>query len=244
MSQQRRSPVIDVSGSISARRRERRRKLALRWLIGVLAVGVVALIVWVIGFSSALSLRHVDVRGTVVVSTDDVRAAAAVPDGQPLSRIDTSAVTQRVAALRPVASATVTRAWPHTLRITVTERVAVLVWKSPVGYQLVDRTGSNYMLVDSPPSGLLPVSIANPSERLLSDAATVAVALPTALREQATKMTVASADSFVITTSSGATVNWGSAEDSDKKAEVIVALLKTKAGHYDVSSPSHPATRP
>lgn len=244
MSQPRRSLVADVSGSISARRRARRRQRALRVLIAVLAVGIVAIVIWVVGFSSALSLRHVDVRGTVVVATDDVLGAAEAPEGRPLARVDTSAIAARVEALRPVAAATVSREWPHTLRITVSERVAVYVWNSPVGYQLVDRTGTNYLLVDSPPAGLLPVTIENASERLLADAATVVAALPDEVRERATKLTVASADSFVITLSSGATIAWGSAEDSAQKAEVIVALLTIKAGHYDVSSPSHPATRP
>jgi hypothetical protein len=35
---------------------------------------------------------------------------------------------------------------------------------------------------------------------------------------------------------------WGSAEEADFKAEVLLVLLKVDARYYDVSSPGVPAT--
>ena len=38
-------------------------------------------------------------------------------------------------------------------------------------------------------------------------------------------------------------VNWGSAEQSVLKSEVVVPLLALDARVYDVSAPTHPTTR-
>ena len=45
------------------------------------------------------------------------------------------------------------------------------------------------------------------------------------------------------TLKSGATVKWGSSEDSDRKAEVLAVLLRLKAKMYDVSVPGTPVTK-
>ncbi len=69
-------------------------------------------------------------------------AAADVPLGTPLMRVDPGAVTRRVEAIRQVASATVSEDWPDHLTIAVTERVPVLaVRMAGGGYDLVDPAG-------------------------------------------------------------------------------------------------------
>ena len=52
-------------------------------------------------------------------------------------------------------------------------------------------------------------------------------------------------DQISLVLKDGRTVIWGSADESDTKAEVLATLLATvQAGTYDVSVPSKPTTKP
>ena len=80
-------------------------------------------------------------------------AAADVPLGTPLSRVDAGAVTRRVEAIRQVASATVTLDWPDHVAIAVTERVPVMaVRMADGGYDLVDPSGVIVRLATAKPA--------------------------------------------------------------------------------------------
>ena len=67
------------------------------------------------------------VGGTDLLSEQDVRRVAAVPEGEPLALVDIAAAQNRVEAMAAVRSADVSREWPDQVRIDVEERVAVAV---------------------------------------------------------------------------------------------------------------------
>lgn len=223
------------------KQRLRRRILVVTAVLGVLAV--VAGVLWTVLVSSAFAATTVSVTGTTVLSTDEVTAAAKVPLGTPLARIDTDAIATRVKELKAVADVTVTRVLPHGVKIAVKERTAVYALSSSGGFDLVDASGVAYSSVVDAPKGLVVASITGDDERLRHDVATVVTALPQALRDKAALVTAETPDSIVIELSGGAEVVWGSAESSGQKAQVIAALLSQKASVYDVSSPSHPTTK-
>lgn len=238
-----RTRPADASVRLAQRRRLRTRRRVQRALVAFVVVAVLAGGAWVVGFSKALAVSSVSVTGTSVLTADQVRAAAAVPMGTPLIRLDVAAIGDRVRTLTPVATVTVTRTLPHGVTIAITERQPVYAVSAGSGFDLVDAAGIGYTSVPEVPEGLLVANIGGDSERLRRDVATVAVALPTALRERAVLITATSPDSIVIELRSGAQVVWGSAEDSEQKATVIAALLAISASVYDVSSPSHPTTK-
>jgi len=60
-------------------------------------------------------------------------------------------------------------------------------------------------------------------------------------RARAVLVSAATPDQIVIELSGGARLVWGSAEQSEQKAQVAAALLTQAGSVYDVSSPSHPA---
>ena len=70
-----------------------------------------------------------------------VIAAAQVPLGLPLIRVDTSSVAHRVGAIRQVESAQVSRDWPDKIVISVRLRTPVFAVAVPGGYALVDAFG-------------------------------------------------------------------------------------------------------
>lgn len=209
----------------------------------IAVVAVVAGVLWVVFVSSAFSATTVSVTGLSVLTADEVTAAAQVPLGTPLARLDTAAIATRVKQLKAVSDVTVTRSVPHGVRIAVKERTAVYAVSSGSGFDLVDAQGVAFTSVADAPKGLVVASITGSDDRLRRDVATVVRALPQALRDRAVLVSAESPDSIVIELSGGAEVVWGSAENSAQKAQVIAALLSVKASVYDVSSPSHPTTK-
>ncbi|MCY7344460.1 MAG: FtsQ-type POTRA domain-containing protein, partial [Pseudonocardia sp.] len=101
----------------------RRRRLAALLVVVLVGLGVGArALVYDAGLADVEDVR---VTGVLTVATPDVLAAAAVPVGTPLADVDTATIADRVARLPAVASVRVTRGWPHTVTVAVTERVPV-----------------------------------------------------------------------------------------------------------------------
>ncbi|MDX6374238.1 MAG: cell division protein FtsQ, partial [Nocardioidaceae bacterium] len=77
----------------------------------------------------------------------------------------------------------------------------------------------------------------------LKEAAKVISALPQELSLLVDHVQVTTVDQISLVLKDGRTVIWGSAEESDTKAEVLGLMLTTiQAQVYDVSVPSKPTT--
>lgn len=230
------------------RRRFARRQWARRWgvwrplLAIVLLLGLVGTAVWFIGFSSVAAVEEVAVEGTDHLAEAEVRAAAAVPLGDPLVRVDLEAVASRVEALAPVARARVERDWPHAVRITITERVAVAVAQIGGRTRGMDVEGVVFRDYRRPPRGLPRVRVVGDVDReALQQAATVLSALPAGLAELVRRVDVETVDRISLVLTGERTVLWGSGEFSEEKAAVLSALLEAQqASRYDVSAPGQP----
>jgi cell division protein FtsQ len=199
---------------------------------------------WLLFFSSVsiLDVRTVTVTGARQATAGQVMAAARVPLGTPLARLDTAAIERRVATLPPIASAEVIRSWPHAVRIAVRERQLVAVLPADGGYLEIDGNGGHFGVLPAPPPGV-PVIQADPltvTPRMLQSAAGVVRALPPAMVPGVHGVTVTAPDNIVLALQGGITVIWGGAEDSGRKAAVLSALMKQKAKIYDVSAPNAP----
>src|SRR5690242_11484792 len=123
----RREAVPDSVRRFSERVRQRRLRAALPWLVGLAAAAVLAGAATILLVTPLFGVSDVRVVGARLVTAAEVRAAAHVPPGTPLARVDAAAVSRRVARLAPVATATVIRHWPRTLVVRVVERTAVAV---------------------------------------------------------------------------------------------------------------------
>lgn len=245
-----RSSLADARPALALRQRRRRRRRLRAAVAVVLLLAVTGGLTWLVGWSSVLSVTAVEVEGTSVLDAETVAATARAPLGRPLARVDTEAVEARVAALAPVREVTVSRAWPSTVLIEVSERTAVLATRAGGGHDLVDAAGVAFTTVDEVPEGVLPAELrgsgglpAAERTELLVDLATVVTALSPGLREQVESLSTDSADTIELTLSGDRVVEWGSAEDSGLKAEVALVLLEQEASTYNVSVPSHPTIR-
>ncbi|MDX6323789.1 MAG: cell division protein FtsQ [Nocardioidaceae bacterium] len=204
-----------------------------------MAVGV-----WLVFFSSVLAVTGVQVRGTQVLTAHQVEAAATVPHDVPLATVDLSAIKARVEDLAPVRSADVSRSWPHSVLITVHERQAVAFVARNEGYQGVDQSGVLFRDYPQRPTGLPEIQMqpATPVDALAEGAAVVA-SMPDELVSKVAHVDVATIDNITLHLKSGATVTWGSADQSADKARVLAVLLSQKARTYDVTAPGHPTIR-
>src|SRR6266540_3448728 len=97
----------------------RRRWVALLAVVTVLALG------YLVVFTSLFGVHSVEVVGARTIPADTVRAAAAIEPGTPLVRLDTDQVRARVARLPKVFAVDVSRSFPGTVEIAVTERTPV-----------------------------------------------------------------------------------------------------------------------
>lgn len=233
---------VDVSGRIRDRARElRRRRLRLAGVL-LLVVALVAGAVWLVTASPVFSAKAVTVTGTSILKPDAVRSAAAVPLGRPLVGIDTDAVLSRVEQIPAVERAEVGRTFPSTITVKVTERSLTYVVKGQGGFLWVDATGHVFNTTKEQPKNVLIADVRTDDPRLLAGVGTVARALPGQVRSRTKVITAQTADSIGISLTDGARIVWGSSEQSDLKAQVIVPLLSVKAKVYDVSAPTQPTT--
>jgi len=233
--------MTDERPSFQIRRRQSRRRRARQTLIAVLIVLVAAGLVWLVGFSSVLGVNRVQVTGVTIVSADQVTAAAQVVSGTPLARVNSRALAGRVTdAIPEVASVTVSRHWPNTLVIHVTERVVVYQVLMGGTYQWVDATGTVFHSSDDPQS-VPQATLDLTDQQLVADVATVVTALPADLLPHVSSITAATLDSITLSLDDDRQINWGSADQSDLKAQVIDPLLNVPGTVYDVSAPANPA---
>jgi cell division protein FtsQ len=227
-----------------------------RWRAAFFTLAGFAIVVgvtWALLGNRVFVVRSVTVTGAHLLSASQVVAAAAVPLGTPLLRVDAGAVTSRVEALNLVASATVTEDWPDHLVIVVTERVPVLaVAMADGGYDQVDADGVIVRWTKGRPATLPVLATALPGSALRSAPAIAAAAdvlaeLQPALAKQVTQVTVASVTAagqqVTLGLRGGQTVQWGAAADAARKNRELAILLPQGARDIDVSDPGTVVTR-
>jgi cell division protein FtsQ len=223
-------------------------------ILSLAAVLVGGGVIWVLYGSSWLRVERVSVSGTRVLTADQVRQAAGVRIGSPLISLDTDAIEARVRRKLPrIDSVDVARSWPHGIGLKVTERTPVLVVKKGGNFVEVDSGGVRFATVSQPPKGVpaLELTVSRPAggsrfgdDRLIREAARVAVDVPSAVARDIRTVRVRSYDSVSLELNDGRTVMWGSDEDGRAKAVTLTALMKAARGarHFDVSVPTAPAS--
>ena len=198
----------------------------------------------VLYFTPAMSARSIVVTGIGAVTREEVLDAAQVRLGTPLLQIDTDAIADRVAAIRRVASARVQREYPSALRITIVERVAVVVKDFPDGPHLFDRDGVDFATAPPPPAlPYIDVDNPGPTDPTTKAALAVLTALRPEVAAQVGRIAAPSVASITLTLADGRTVIWGTNDRTEEKAEKLAALLTQPGRTYDVSSPDLPTVR-
>jgi cell division protein FtsQ len=216
------------------------------------AAAIVAGAAWALLGSSFLVVRSVRVTGTgPLVSRAQVLAAARIPLGQPLIRVDDAAVARRVGKLTQVQSARVSTDWPDTVVISIRLRVPVFAVASGGGYEVIDRFGVGLRAAAKPPAGLPLLTVGAPGQQpgplrgspAVRAAATVLGELPHRVGRQVRAVTAVTASDVSVRLARGTVVVWGDTGQGARKARELTVLMHTHARLYDVSGPGTAVTK-
>lgn len=215
----------------SRRRRPRRRTLIAAALLVVVLAGC-----YVVFFTALFSVRAVTVTGLSRLTRGQVLAAAAVPRGVPLVRVDTAPVRERVAALPRVAKVEVSRKWPSGLVIAIHERTGVAYVVRDGKPWLVDASGYRFAAVATA-TGLPRLATADAPRAARRAAVDVVAHLPAALRSITVSVSVTDPDHVTLNLTHNRTALWGGTGQMTTKGRALLALLKRPGTTYDVSTP-------
>jgi cell division protein FtsQ len=229
----------------AGRRRLRRVGYALV-LAALVAGGAVAI------RSPLLDVDRVTVTGLGHTTSDEVREAAAIEQGEPLLSVDTDGAASRIEELPWVDTARVGRSWPSTVTVRVTERVPVAeVQVSDTSVALVDADGRvvgiESRAADAPRELLALTGVEGrlrPGDRLPADARdaltvadAVAERMPGVVASVSTDLDAALVD--------GGAIRFGSTENLGQKVTAAKTVLNevdlTCLELIDVRVPGSPA---
>ncbi|MEP6815386.1 MAG: FtsQ-type POTRA domain-containing protein [Marmoricola sp.] len=238
--------TIQLERRLFERKRRSRKLGRMRPLLAILLAALLVVAgVYVVWFSSLLSVEKVQVTGASMVAPVQIREVAQVPIGRPLARVDLNAIRARVLSLPSVKSVRVSRGWPHQVRIAVTERVAVAVVPRGSGFRGLAADGVLFRTYAARPAGLPEIKDQkNAGKDALREAARVVGSLQPAVLSRVDHVSVASIEQIKLVMRSGRLVVWGNASGSLQKAEVLAVLMRRPSSVIDVSVPGRPTTRP
>jgi cell division protein FtsQ len=242
--------------------RERRQVVSRRRRV---AIGVAVALALALAVYGLLQLRHartfavrdVKVSGLSEVSTDTVLSLAAIPSGATLLDANREAIASRVEQEPWIASATVSRDFPHTLVIRVTERkpgawvalskrVSWLV--STDGTWLKPRSKSDTLTlpVVTDVEGLTPTVGKPVGSEEVSNALAVLRQLSPKLSALVRFASAPSVEKTALVTKNGIQIFVGPATEMKKKDAVVRAILAQQKGkivYINVRTPDRPTWR-
>jgi cell division protein FtsQ len=242
----------DADGSVDGAQDTVASRRSSRWkvlFVALLIAGVLGTAAWVLLGSRLLVARHIDVVGERLVPRDRLLAVADVRLGEPLIRLDTAAVRDRVEAVQEVETARVERRWPATVRIVVRERTPIAAVQDDNRFLQVDRYGVTVLTSAARPRGLPSLTVANPvpSDPSLRAGLAVIQALPTWLSHRVASVEAPSPEAVTLRLKEGTAIVWGAPERTPDKLRLLYGLLSTTPRRgiktIDVSSPEVVTTK-
>ena len=237
---------------------------ARKLLYTALALAIIAVLyVVLVFFSPLLATQKITVRGASLLETTQVEQKLEPLRGVPLTRIDEKKVRELIGQDNVIRSVQVESRPPHELVVTLKERTAVAVVKQGDTYHTVDSDGVSLLESATQPDTSVPlVRFSGDDPQTSAEFRTISTALsamPSELLAQVKEASATSTSSITLTLRDNTTVQWGTAEESELKAKVLLSLRQAiakraqeessseaqtqKVTVYDVSAPRVPVTR-
>ena len=261
----RQDPGLDGLRAEERPRKERApltRARKLLYTASALAI-IAVLYVVLVFFSPLLATQKITVRGTSLLETTQVEQKLEPLRGVPLTRIDEKKVRELIGQDNVIRSVQVESRPPHELVVTLKERTAVAVVKQGDTYHTVDSDDVSLLESATQPDTSVPlVRFSGDDPQTSAEFHTISTALsamPSELLAQVKEASATSTSSITLTLRDNTTVQWGTAEESELKAKVLLSLRQAiakraqeeksseaqtqKVTVYDVSAPRVPVTR-
>jgi cell division protein FtsQ len=215
---------------IAVRRDEGRRRLRRLTGLGITAAAIVLAVA--ITRSPVLDVDRVEVVGVMHTPVDAVQRATGIRRHAPMTDVDLDRARREVLALPWVSTVSITRSWPASVRVVITERTAVaVVTAGQAGFALVDGSGRVLELSAAPPEGFMllanvpaPGAPGSTIDASAADALSVARSMPAALRPKVSTV-AAEVDGVVLRLVAGGIVRLGPATDLAVKLRDAETML-------------------
>lgn len=257
------------------RRRQHQRQgqvRALGTVVGaIIALGLVALVAYfALRNSSSFSVDNVDVEPTLHVSESDVANLLRIEDGTTLLNVDTAQIESQLKKDPWVASVSVERQFPHTLKLTVNEQAvdALVVmnsgsmgwylgssgtWIQPVKIEAASGQSVNdaalalarsegALLITGAPATVEPAAGSVATDDVLSAVKSFREGFSSSFLSQIVSFDATSADAISCVMESGVQVSLGSATNISYKEQVASALLQKYPGQLTYINVRVPST--
>lgn len=230
--------------------RERRRfteHLRVRRRRVFIAVGtVLALALFVIAgvFTPIMAVRDVQLRGAQAVNTDELQQSLSRFQGVPLALVTDQDVHRAIEAFPLVQRYSIERIPPHTLIVTIEERVAAVALEREGGFDLLDPAGVLLGRVPERPVGvpLGSAELTDTSSPAFAAATSVVRDMPEDIRALLSAVRASNAQNVTFTLSDGTEILWGESKETQRKAVVLRSLLASigPVSMIDLSAPDAP----
>lgn len=253
-----RPKVINFDERHQEQRSVRMRSLLLKISVSVLSVAIVAFAVWALIFSPWFKV-HIDkisISGTQQwVNMSSITKITDPTVGTSLVIVSNTALEKQIDDIPGVGSASVTKVFPHGLKVEVREETPTVLLKTSSGqYVAVDKLSRRIAITDKPADGVPVIEVPTEKSGLRSEAVKQAIAvlasLPADMHASITTTTADSQDSITTALSSGYTVVWGNSSSMPTKLAIVQKTIEQLAAEgdnvhktIDVSAPSRPIVR-
>jgi cell division protein FtsQ len=222
-------------------------------LLAVVCLAAIGLFGYrLIDASGAFSVDHVDVTGAGAAAGGVERTVLTIAGGRSMLDVDPAALAAAITAEPRVRSATVDRAFPHTLAVHVVPERAVAVAPTRVGRVVLSSTGRVLGSVGRGALGLpviaaAPSDIPGPGGTVTSEGVRQELVLASSPQRGLRFQVIGyGQDGLMARTANGLSIRFGDSEDAAVKLRVARSVLRRATGgvqYVDVSVPAAPVLR-
>jgi cell division protein FtsQ len=244
---------------ITRRRKAIERSRKKRFVGSMVAVALIAIILWAAFWSPLLDVHAVLVSGSRHVTQADVERVAGIGSNTNLLLLSTSKVVHEVESLPWVRHARVERSLPGTVHVHISERHPAMLLSVGSSDWLIDASG--YVLAPAhghhnqlPTLAGVHAPGLKVGHRLTTAAGAGALqawrSLPPELLKRVVALFAPTVDAITFSLRDGTTVRYGAPQSLKDKNRVLLALLHktavegTGASYIDVRVPTSPAVAP
>lgn len=222
-----------------------------RWWAAIAAAVLVGGLALYVSYSSAFHLQHLKVEGNSHLTGRDVVELSGLSRRTNLLWLDTGSVERRLESSPWVAVAAVSKTFPRTVLIEITERTPVAVVPGYGGFRLMAADGASMGVVGTAPH--LPLIVMPPPRATQgpapspAGAATAVAGLDPKLRSLVGSVVVDMDGSLLLHLRTGVQVEYGEATQIALKSRVIRSMLRwanlngRSLRTVNVSAPEAPA---
>lgn len=220
------------------KRAKRRTPAIIAGLVAIVAIIAVSAYLFPI-----LKVSEIKVEGATHADTQQVATATGIDQGENMVRIDTGQAARNVSGVPWVEKVTVSRSWPNTVRVEITEHQSVGYIKDG-GDVLAVNTHGHVFLRGVKPEGAVEFDGVDPQDtKAIQSVSEAITALKPEVRGQLERVKADNAEAIEMFFREDRRVFWGSSDRASEKAEATRVVLKREGKRWNVSNPAMPTLR-